>query len=88
MTNPSPGIRLALWLNETEGCDLNHASRLRVSKKVRQMIHSEVMKERRRCALICEVHAHCADAYKADAIKVAATTIRAIRSKIIAGEAP
>lgn len=62
MKPSSPGIRAALWLNENEGADLNHQGRVRVANKINALVKADVMKERRRCARICEQFASDADA--------------------------
>jgi hypothetical protein len=54
MKNPSVGIRAVLRLNEEEGADLNHQGRVRVARWLNGMVKREVMKERRRCARLCE----------------------------------
>ena len=83
----SPGVRFALWVNENEGADLNHAGRVRVAKKVNAMVHAAVQAEIRRCARICENMAKDADAMVGGHSEVAGAAL-SIRLKILRREKP
>lgn len=76
-----------MWINENEGTDLNHAGRVRVAKKINQMIHAAVIAELRRCARICENIAKDADAMVGGHSDIAGTAL-GIRLKILRREKP
>jgi len=87
MKPASPGVRFALWINENEGLDANHAGRVRVAKKVNAMVKAEMLKERRRCARICENMAKDADAQLGGHTEYTGAAL-SIRLKILRGERP
>lgn len=84
----SPGSRLLAWLEDNYRIYPTQHQKDRISSEVNRRIHAEVMKERRRCARLCEEAAKVAEGFDTDATGVAAHGIRSVRARIIKGAKP
>ena len=84
----SPGSRMLAWLEDNYRIYPTQHQKDRISSEVNRRIHAEVMKERRRCARLCEEAAKNAEGFDTYSTHLAASGIKNVRARIINGAKP